>query len=59
MPPLGALVNDFDDLVDKNDNFILKTLGSLGELPDATETEHKFNSLTLSVEIETWVNLNK
>jgi hypothetical protein len=51
VPPLGALVNDLDNLVNKNDNFILETLSSLGELPDATETEHKFDSLTLSVEI--------
>jgi len=59
VPPLRALVNDLNNLVYKDDDFVLETLGRFGELSDAAETENKFNSLALSVEVKTWVDLNQ
>jgi len=50
-------MNDFDNLVHKNNNFVLQTLSCLCKLPDSAETKNEFDSLPLRVEIQTRVNL--
>jgi hypothetical protein len=51
VPSFGALVNNLDNFVDKDDYLILQALGCLSELSNPTEAENKLNPLARRIKV--------
>jgi len=59
VPSFGALVDNLDNFIDKNDNLILQTFCRLSELSDTTEAEDKLNPLSRRIKVQAWINLDQ
>jgi hypothetical protein len=56
---LGALMNDSYNLINKDDNFVLKALSCLSELADAADAEYQLDPLPRAIQIHTCVGLSQ
>jgi len=52
-------MNNLNDLVDKDYNFVLKALSSLSKLTDSTHTEDKIDSFAWFVQVYPGVGLRE
>ena len=59
VPAFGAFVDNFNDLVDEDNNLVLKALSSFSELADATHAENKLDSLPWLAQVYPGVSLRE
>jgi hypothetical protein len=59
IPSFGAFVDNFNDLVDKDDNLILKAFSSFCELTDPTHAVNKLNSFPRFAQVYPGISLRE